>query len=72
MFGYAKYAFIPQTRPWYEKGYFCFLDFLCNFRYKCLGMQSIRLPPQTRPWYEKGFFCYLDFLFQFPTKCFGM
>ena len=51
---------------WYEKGYFCFLDFLRNFPYKCLGMQSMRLPPQTRPWYEKGYFCFLHFLHDFP------
>ena len=36
----------PQTRPWYEKGYFSFLDFLRNFPSKCLGMQSMRLPPR--------------------------
>ena len=31
---------------WYEKDYFCFLDFLLNLPYKCLGMQSMRLPPR--------------------------
>ena len=46
MIGYAKYAFTPQTRPWYEKGCFCFFHFYYDFRSKCLGMPSMRLPPK--------------------------
>ena len=50
----------PDRPLWYEKNvegmnnrFVHFRDFLCNFLYTFLGMQSMRFAPHRPLWYEK-------------------